>query len=208
MQTKKKPSNYPLGFWIFVTSVFAVIFAEMFSKRMPYLLNMHKVWMYFYVSFPSVLTFFIYFVFFHKWKTTGLTGFQMRFSNQYLVDTYITKPSKPKGPWFYIICITILSAFLAWYSWSIMACGAYFYSKDSFQMTYLINDLTDRGNSGVDVELVDTASGDKYLLKQKGYSLTLKTPWRVGDYVCAKGRTSFLGTIVDDFKTGECITIP
>ena len=30
-------------------------------------------------------------------------------------------------------------------------------------------------------------------------------PWKEGDVVCAKGRTSFFGAIIEDFNAGECV---
>jgi hypothetical protein len=201
---KTKPKKYPLGLWFFVATILTGLLCYICANTMPYLLNMNKMWIYFYCSFPFVLAFFIYFVFFHKWATTGHTGFEMRYSVEALENsTYKTKQALIA-----IGLLTILSAILAWASWGIVACGSYIYSKEPFKFTYLVISLKGEGNLGVGVGLVDPADGSEYSLKQAGYYLTLGVPWQVGDHVCAKGRTSFLGTIVDDFKVGECAATP
>jgi hypothetical protein len=204
MRNKKDGHRFPIGFWSVMAAILTVIVCYIPASRMPYLLNMQKMWIYFSCTSPFVLAFFIYFIFFHKWKASGLTGFQMRYSNQNLVNVYTGSSSnKVKGYLFYITSFTIFSVILTWYSWSVVACGAYLYSKDPFKNTFTVISLRDVGNKGVDLGLVAADRGE-YLLMQKGYYLTLRVPWEVGDYVCAKGRTSFLGTIVDNFSIGEC----
>lgn len=170
-----------------------------YSRTMPYLFNEKVVLSRFYMIFSLVLMFFIYFVYFYKWQVSGQTGFQMKHSKKELADPYF----KAKQVLFSLTLFVVFSAALAWSTWGIPACGAYFYSKQPVTQEFVVNKLRGAGNSGVDVGLVDKADGVQYSLKQPGY-LSLGVSWNVGDTVCAVGRTSFLGTIVEDFKVGAC----
>ena len=170
-----------------------------YSRTMPYLFNEKVIFSRFYMIFPLVLMFFIYFVYFYKWQVSRQTGFQMKHSKKELANPYF----KAKQVLFSLTLFVVFSAALAWSTWGIPACGAYFYSKQPVTQEFVVNKLRGAGNSGVDVGLVDKADGVQYSLKQPGY-LSLGVPWNVGDTVCAVGRTSFLGTIVEDFKVGAC----
>ena len=123
----------------------------------------------------------------------------MKFTKDDLANPYF----KAKQVLISLFWVCVLSAASAWATWCFPACAAYFYSKQSVTQEFVVNKLRDAGNSGVDVGLVDKLDGVQYSLKQPGY-LSLGVPWNVGDTVCAKGRTSFFGTIVEDFKVGAC----
>ena len=170
-----------------------------YSRTMPYLFNEEVILSRFYMIFPLVLMFFIYFVYFYKWQVSGQTGFQMKHSKKELANPYF----KAKQVLFSLTLFVVFSAGLAWMTWGIPACGAYFYSKQRVTQELVINKLRGAGNSGVDIGLFDKVDGVQYSLKQPGY-LSLGVPWNIGDTVCAKGRTSFFGTIVEDFKVGTC----
>ena len=201
-RVKNKRDDIPLGAWLCAGVICLILICYSFANRMPYLLNMHKMWFYFACSFTLTLTFFIYFVFFHQWTTTGRTGFQMRYSKEELENRLFRKKETLKS----LALLTVFAAFFAWAAWGVVACAADVYSKELFHKTYIVNSLRDMG-SGVDVGLAEVHSNDsaEYLLKQYGYYyLTSGVPWKIGDFVCAAGRTSTLGTIVEELKIGRC----
>lgn len=195
----KRKSQLPLSGIIFFTLVVIDMSCYVGSRGIPYLFNERVILDRFYFIFPSILIFAIYFIYFHKWKVSGQTGFQMRLSKKALTNPYF----KAKHLLFSLAGIFLGSVALAWSTWSIPACAAYFYSKQPVTQEFVVDNLRDAGNSGVDVGLIDKEDDVEYSLKQPGY-LSLGVPWSLGDTVCAKGRTSFFGTIVEDFKVGAC----
>ena len=192
-------NGLPQGGIIFFIALTIDMICFVCSRTMPYLFNEKVILSRFYFIFPSILVFAIYFVYFHKWKVSGKTGFQMRFSKKELADSYF----RVKQILFSLVLFVVFSAALAWSTWGIPACAAYFYSKQPVTKEMVVNKLKGAGNSGVDIGLVDKLDSVQYSLKQPGY-LSLGVPWNIGDTVCAKGRTSYFGTIVEDFKVGVC----
>jgi hypothetical protein len=196
---KKSEYYLPPGAIIFFSILVIVMVCYVFSVAKPYLFNEHLIFNWFYMIFPLALIFCIYFIYFHKWKVSGQTGFQMKFSKEELANPYF----KAKQVLASLFWVCVFSAASAWATWGIPACGAYFYSKQPVTQEFVVDKLRGAGNSGVDVGLVDKDDGVEYSLKQPGY-LSLGVPWNIGDTVCAKGRTSFFGTIVEDFRLGAC----
>ncbi len=196
-KTKPRNSRIPLRVWVFCAVILVDLWCATSAKRLPYMLNMHKYWIYYACAFPGAVAFFSYFVFFRKWGKAGRTMFQMRHSVE--VRENLKQASLE------FAMILVVSAAIAWMSWGVVACGAEWYSKEPFSKTYVLVSLTDRGTTGVDFGLADTAGGSKYLVKQKRSLFTAQSKWEINGVVCAQGRTSFLGAIVEDLKAGECV---
>ncbi len=190
----------PIGLWVFVFIVFVMIGGDILGGRLPYLFTEKIIFIQTFIIFPSWLVLFIYFAYFHKWITSGRTSFRMRFTKEELANPYI------KAKFFILTFMggVVFSIFFAYISWSTIACAANFYSKNPTNKAYKIKNFRDTGNIGVNVGLIDITDNSEYLVNQKGYYLNLGVPWKVGDIVCAKGRTSALDTIIDDLKTGSC----
>lgn len=199
MTNRKYKLYAPFGLWVFAIVILTDMCCYIYGQRIPYLFEEEAILNRFYLIFPAIWIFFIYFIFLHKWKVSGQTGFQMQHSKRELENLRF----KIKSILHLVFWTTFFSAALAWMTWGIPACGSYFYSKQPVTREFVVDKLRGAGNSGVDVGLVDKADGVKYLLKQPGY-LSLGVPWSIGDNVCAQGRTSLWGTIVEDFKSGVC----
>jgi hypothetical protein len=197
-ETNTKPRNnrIPLQVWIFCAVILADLWCATSAKRMPYMLNIHKYWFYYACAFPGTLAFFSYFVFFRKWGKAGQTMFEMRHSGG--VRGNLKRAS------FEFAIMLVISAAFAWMSWGVVACGAEWFSKEPFSKTYKLVSLTDRGTTGVDFGLVDTESGSKYLVKQSRSLFTAQSKWEINSSVCAQGRASGWGAMVEDLKAGGC----
>jgi len=197
-ETKTKPRNnrIPLQVWVFCVLILADLWCATSAKRLPYMLNMHKYWIYYACAFPGTLAFFSYFVFFRKWGKAGQTMFEMRHPGGVRGDL--------KRASYEFSIMLVVSAAFAWMSWGVVACAAESFSKEPFSKTYVLVSLSDRGATGVDFGLVDAASGSKYLVKLNRSILTAQNKWKKNGVVCAQGRTSAWGAIVEDLKVGEC----
>ena len=201
MQSKTQDKLYaPIGLWIFVFVILAVIGSDAIGRTLPYLFTEKITLIRVFVIFPLFFVFLIYFAFFHKWITSGHTSFCMRFTKEELANPYI------KAKYFLLSffgCMA-MSVGIAWISWGLVACTANLYSKDPLNKSYKIKAFRGAGSAGVDVSLIDMVDNSEYSIIQSGYYLSLSVPWKIGDIVCAKGRTSALGTIVDELKAGSC----
>ena len=190
----------PIGLWVFVFVMLAVIGGNVIGGSLPYLFTKKITLIRAFIIFPLLFVFLIYFAFFHKWITSGRTSFRMRFTKEELANPYI------KAKYFLLSffgCMA-MSAGIAWISWGVVACAASLYSKEPINKTYKIRSFWGAGSIGVDVGLINLTNGSEYTVNEQGYYLNLGVPWKVGDIVCAKGRTSVLGTIVDELKAGSC----
>ncbi len=84
--------------------------------------------------FPATWIFFIYFIFFHKWKVINKTGFQMQHSKAEL----IAPRSKIKRYLHVLFWSGFFAASLAWATWGVSACMAYLYSKQPITQDLLL----------------------------------------------------------------------
>jgi hypothetical protein len=196
-KTKPRNNRIPLSVWFFCAVILADLLCATSAREMPYLLNMHKYWIYYACAFLYALAFFSYFVFFHKWGNTGRTIFQTRHPRK--------APENSRQAIVEFAGLAVLSAVFAWMSWGIVAIGADWFSKVPFSKSYVLVSLGGLGGTGVDFGLVDSVDGNKYLLKQRGYMISTQTEWKIGGVVCAKGRTSAWGAIVEDLTASECV---
>ncbi|MFW5432137.1 MAG: hypothetical protein ACKE5Q_05055 [Methylophilaceae bacterium] len=174
---------------IFKALPFVLLSCYAIARRMPYLLNMHNMWIYFCISLAIILVIAIYFIFFHIWKKLEINSAMILFS----------KRKKVKG----LLGLLGLSVVLVWMSWGVAGCSAYLFSKAHYSELYTISKLKTGGRKGWDVTLVD-AHNKKYMLTLSNLYMSRNFPWREGDIVCAIGRTSFFGAIIEGFSANEC----
>lgn len=200
---KAPPKLYtPFGgmLFIFICILDAVCISV--ASKVPYLLDVSKRLSWFWITFPPLIAFLGYFGLFHVWQTTGKTSLQMLYSQHQLLDKRFVLKEKLKA----LVGGAAIFSVILWYSWGSVACVAYFFSKTPVEQTFVINDLSTVGG-GVDVGLVALDTKVEYVLRVTGMSYVVQTPWKVGETVCIKGRTSFFGTIVESLSVGECRTL-
>jgi hypothetical protein len=186
METKR---TQLIGTAILATG-FGVMTAYTIARRMPYLLNMNNMWAYFGATLLLALMFSIYLLFFHQSKEPKLNSATLRLS----------KKDKLKA----VIGAVGCSAMLAWPSWSLVGLSAHLFSWESYFELFTIDSLEPGGRKGWDVKLIDRKTQVEYSLTLSRQYMRESFPWKEGEVVCAKGRTSFFGTIIEYFNAGEC----
>ena len=189
METKKSKRTRLIGTAIIVVPT-AIMTTYAFARRMPYLLNMHNMWLYFIFTLAIILVLSIYVVFFHQSKDPKINSAMLRFSNKNKVKS--------------ILCGQFIFGALVWTSWGLVGLSANLFSREPYYGLYIIDSLEPGGRKGWDVALVDAKNKNEYSLTLSRQYMSKRFPWKEGDLVCAKGRTSFFGAIIEDFNAGEC----
>lgn len=189
METKSNKRTQLIGSAILVFGT-TIMTAYAVARRMPYLLNMHNMWAYFIFTLAVILVLSIYVVFSHEWKDPELNSAVMRFGQ-------INKAKTVLG-------LLFLSIILVWMSWGLVGISAYLFSKEPYFKLFTIDSLEPGGRKGWDVNLLDRKTKVEYSLTLSRQYMHESFPWKEGDVVCAKGRTSFFGAIIEDFNAGEC----
>ena len=126
METKKDKRTHLIGIAILVIpAVIMAVYA--FTRRMPYLLNMHNMWVYISFILITTLVISVYVVFFHRWKDPNLNSEVMRFG----------KKNKAKT----VLALLSASAMLVWPSWGLVGLSAYLFSKEPYFELFSIYSL-------------------------------------------------------------------
>lgn len=171
-----------------VPAIIMAVYA--YARRVPYLLNIHNMWTYFVVAIAIVSMLSVYLLFFHTSKDLKINR----------TTLCMSKKNKIKA----VVGAVGCSAMLAWPSWGLVGLSAYLFSREPFFELFTIDSLEPGGRKGWDVKLVGIKSKNKYSLTVSNLYMNTSFPWKEGEVVCAKGRTSFLGAIVENFNTGNC----
>jgi hypothetical protein len=197
---KKYKYYVPLGMVIFLSTIVIWVFCLVCSTGIPYLLNREALipsWFYF--ALPCFFIFFIYIIFFYKCNPGKRSYFQINHTKAELAN-----PNFKAKRILVVLFWALLGAIsFASMTWAVLACGAYIYSKQPVTQEFVVNDLRRAGKYNINVWVVGKENGTQYSLNQRSRSQT-GLDWQIGDTVCAKGRTSIFGTIVEDFKIGAC----
>ena len=189
MENKKDKRTHLIGGAIILTGM-AIMTAYAFARRMPYLLNMHNMWSYFVSILAIALVLSSYLLFFHQSKDPKINS----------ATLLLSKKDKIKA----VLSAMTCSAMLAWPSWGLVGISAHLFSSEPYHRLFAIDDLHSAGKKGWDVVLVDIKNKNDYSLTLSRQFMQESFPWKEGDVVCAKGRTSFFGAIIEDFNAGEC----
>ena len=189
METKQNKRTHLIGSTFLVVG-FAILTAYAFARRMPYLLNMHNMWLYFIFTLAIILVVFIYQAFFHQFKDPVLNSAMLSYGNKNKIISGLA--------------ILLISIIVVWMSWGLVGLSANLFSREPYYGLYIIDSLEPGGRKGWDVALVDAKNKNEYSLTLSRQYMSKSFPWKEGDLVCAKGRTSFFGAIIEDFNAGEC----
>lgn len=189
METKQNKRTHLIGSTFLVVG-FAILTAYAFARRMPYLLNMHNMWLYFIFTLAIILVVFIYQAFFHQFKDPVLNSAMLSYGNKNKIISGLA--------------ILLISIIVVWMSWGLVGLSANLFSREPYYGLYIIDSLEPGGRKGWDVALVDAKNKNEYSLTLSRQYMNKSFPWKEGDLVCAEGRTSFFGAIIEDFNAGEC----
>lgn len=192
---------FPWGLKIFVGIIFIGFCCYFLAKGMPYLFDKKSIYIRFGIILPLIVGYFTYFIYFHKWKTTGLTGFQMRFSKKDLANpTFKIKKISSS-----FSLVLLFSASLAWGTWGTIACAAYIFSKHPIEKELIISGRSNDGRSGIDINLIDSLNRNEYsMLISVSKFYDRRENFQTGNTLCLKGRTSPLGMIIESYFVGKC----
>lgn len=189
MQTNQNKRTQLIGRGILVIG-FGIMAAYAIARRMPYLLNMYNMWSYFVSILAIALVLSSYLLFFHQSKDPKINS----------ATLLLSKKDKIKA----VLSAMTCSAMLAWPSWGLVGISAHLFSSEPYYRLFTIDNLHSAGKKGWDVELLDRKTKVEYSLTLSRQYMHESFPWKEGDLVCAKGRTSFFGAIIEDFNSDEC----
>ena len=187
---------YKLYIWFFTVFIIVILFCYAIARRMSYMLNMHNMWAYFIFSFTIISLWFIYAVFIYKSKRLGLTRYEEKYREQSEINLFHRLKIS--------LAIFFLLAGLIWMSWGIVGCSAYLSSREPYFELFTIDSLQPAGRKGWNVALAATKNKNKYSLTLPNLYMNTSFPWKEGDLICAKGRTSIFGAIIEDFNAVQC----
>lgn len=136
-----------------------------------------------------------WFTFRHRWRETGQTGFAMRMAQPG------TKKERVKQAALGLAGLLAITFMMAWTSIHFVAWVAYLVSRTPVEKSYgvmHINSVT----AGYSFDLRSRSTGEEV-------SLRVPPAWasglRVGMTVCAQGRSSMFGTVIESLKASDCL---
>ena len=169
------------------------------GKELPYLYTESASTIKLFVVFPLLVLFFIWVTLLHKWSETGLTGYQMALAH---VPNRRNRIKLQVGALFGGI---LISATLPWMLNNYIIWVAEWTASRRFAHTYQVIEIKGVSNA-YDVNMMAVPERADVSLRLTKERLAMRD-WKEGDLVCAQGRTSIFGTIIETVKRGtsECV---
>lgn len=170
--------------------------------RLPYLRTEFGLEVRAYVVFPVLLVVLLYFAFVYKnEKSGGRTGLQIKMA------ALPTRRKRWLSVLTFLAASALMCAFVAWSATIYPAFAAELTAATPFAQTYTVENIRVRGGfdrtAFFDLALRPRNGSDQVGLNL-GYFSDDKHQWKRGDTICARGRTSIFGTIIDATSRGSC----
>lgn len=177
-----------IGAWIILVKT---------GERLPYLVTPFSRDIRAMLMFPVLAAVLAWFAFAHRWKQTGKTGYAMRMAQLGSRKERVTQTMLA-------LCgLLLVPAMIAWTSIHLVAWVAYLVSGSSFQEAYQIIDKKSV-TGGLSLEMQSRSTNDEV-------SLRVRTQWgadlRSGMVVCAQGRSSVFGTVIESLNGSDCSSL-
>jgi hypothetical protein len=161
------------------------------GKSLPYLQTERSFQLRMYLLYPLLVLPLIWFAFFHRWKETGKSGYRMA------MDKLDSPSARLKNTVVGLLGLIAIPAAFAWSTAFYAAWAAYLLSHQAFSETYRIVDVRAVSNYW-ELDLEATSTREQVALPVRTHA------WRAGEVVCAHGRSSALGFIVESINANEC----
>ena len=166
------------------------------GKSLSYLQTARNFQVRMYFLFPTLVLFLIWFGFLHRWRESGKSGYQMAMEK---LDNGIARVLNTLIGVFGLIAIP---AIFSWASVFYAAWAANLLSRDAFSGTYRITDVRSVSSHYV-LDLEGKDNHEEAALPVSRNALK-SSNWRTGDVICARGRSSAFGTMVESISRNEC----
>jgi hypothetical protein len=188
--------NYRQATALFIAAFLAVaawILLTESGQRLPYLVTPWATGFRAFVVYPFILLVFWWFAFRHRWRETGLTGYQMRMLE---LESARDRRKQQIGGF---LGLLLLPAGIAWLSVYPAAWAAGLLPSEPYEQSFVVMEWTSR-NGGYDLGLSPPGSDTRYSLFTPR-QLVQQPP--AGE-ICVQGRSSLLGTRVYAVQAGRC----
>ena len=171
------------------------------ALRLPYLYTDLAFKIRAYVVFPVLICVYCYFAFIYKSsKAGGKTGFR------WVMDQITSGRERAKRILITIVGVPTLAAMLSWSFIEFPIWAAEITASTPFAQAYSVTEIRQQGGSLWRAVYMLT------LIPENGESVDLQLdswryhqhPWKVGDVICVRGRTSMFGTIMETTQRGVC----
>jgi hypothetical protein len=149
-----------------------------------------------YLLFPSLVLLLVWFGFVHRWRGTGKSGYRMA------MDKLESRGARLKNTAIGLFGLIAIPAIFSWSSVVYAAWAAYLLSHNPFLEAYRITDVRAVSNY-YELDLEGTSNRQQASLPVRKNAFD-DGGWRVGDVICARGRSSPLGTIVESISARAC----
>ncbi len=168
----------------------AWIVAVKTGERLPYLMTPDARHIRMAILFPALAVLLGWFAFGHRWRETGQTGYAMRMAQ------LATRKERIKQTALGLCGLLLIPFMIAWTSIHLAAWVAYFVSSTPFEETYGIMDMKSV-TAGYSFDMYSRSTGEEVTLR---VPLAWGSGLRVGMTVCAQGRSSAFGTMIESLK--------
>jgi hypothetical protein len=166
------------------------ILAVKMGERLPYLITPHARHIRLAILFPALAMLLGWFVFGHRWRETGQTGYGMRMAQ------LRTKSERVKQTLVLLVGALLLPAGVAWTSIHLAAWAAYFVSSTPYEESYQITEKSSV-TGGISFDMYSQSTGEEVSLRAPAkWGVNL----RPGMVVYAQGRTSVFGTVIESLE--------
>lgn len=189
--------NRTQGSWAFIAAFLGIaawILVVKTGERLPYLVTPFSRNVRAMLVFPVLLAALAWLVYGYRWRQTGLTGYAMHMAK------LGSKTDRIKQTILSACGLLLLPAAVSWTSVYFTAWAAYSVANSPFAETYRIVDKqpTTRGFA---LEMRNHATDSTVSLR---VSSELAGDLRSGTIVCASGRSSAFGTVVESLVGTHC----
>lgn len=181
-------ANRKRAFIVCICAVLCWIALVRVGERLPYLDTIFAQRIRYFAIFPLLTAFFAWFIFVHKWKESGKTGYRMR------IDSLSSRRERIKQLLISVSLLPLLTAGLTWTSIFLSACGAYLLPGTPTAQQFKVLNRKAVGNQ-IEIIMLGVADGETAWLRLTTENYSLRK-WKDGEILCAKGKSTVLGTII------------
>jgi hypothetical protein len=167
--------------------------ATAYGRGLPYLITENSRELRTFVLFPAILGLLGWAGFRHRWKSTGMTGYEQAMRELSRREKLVLTLKMLAG-------LLFLPAGVSWLSVYLAACVAKVSAEEPLEQTYAVMDIR-RVRAGDEFQLSSVPDGEDAWLYWRGREAQ---KFRSDRRICLHGRTSFFGTIIDSIESSDC----
>lgn len=183
--------------WLFIGAMAAVaiwFLAFETARRLPYLYTPFAFNVRAYLVAPAIMSVMVWFTLIHKWEESGKTGYRMA------LDALPILREKIKLSFGGLAGLVLITAGLAWTFIAFPILAAYLLAFQPYAEVYRVDRL-EAVSIRYDVWMTNPDTGEEVALRQSAEQVSKqRRDWNPGDMVCARGRTSVFGTLIESLS--------